>query len=150
MKYILKIMINKYNVSKFDWMHYRITKINPMTYHHIVKKEHGGKETFANGALLTLFAQQYLHLIEEYDLLIYKEINEIFLEINRQGFHPTKEQEKRVEEKLVEFETKYFQELRKRKKVGKHEKFNPTMERQYRQEGQYEKRKTKRYAKSQK
>lgn len=143
-------MIDKYNVVNFDWMHYRITRINPMTYHHIVKRENGGKETFKNGALLTLFAQQYLHLIELYDLEIYNRINSVLREINRQGHCPTKEQEESIERELINFEQRYFYELRRRKGVGKHERFDPTEDRRYRQQGRYERRKTKRMVKSRK
>ena len=58
-------------------MHFKITEENPLTYHHIKKKEEGGKKTIENGALLTADAQSYLHYIERKDINVYNQINSV-------------------------------------------------------------------------
>lgn len=91
MKKVLKLLVSKYAVEEFDWMHFKITEENPLTYHHIKKKEFGGKKTIENGAPLTVDAQSYLHYIEKKDINAYNRINAILRKINRQGFAPTPE-----------------------------------------------------------
>lgn len=137
MKKVLELIVSKYAVEEFDWMNYRITKENPLTYHHIKKKEFGGKETFKNGAPLTLLAQQYLHLIEDYDMGIYLRINRVLRQINEQGHAPNHRQQQLIELLLVEFETKYYEELKRRFKTKKHSKYNPTLIRRRKQENGY-------------
>ena len=36
-------MIKLYKPLDLDWMNYRVTRSNPITFHHIVKKENGGE-----------------------------------------------------------------------------------------------------------
>ena len=50
MKPITKEMIKIYNLDKLCFMGYTLDK--NATFHHIVKKEHGGKEDITNGAVL--------------------------------------------------------------------------------------------------
>lgn len=75
-----------------------------MTFHHIVKKENGGKLEIGNGALLLPVAHQYLHLIECKDIETYIGLNKIFAFVNKQGFEPTREQREIIEYMLREFE----------------------------------------------
>lgn len=49
-------------------------KFEELTYHHLVKKCHGGGETFENGVLLSTRAHRYLHNeIEKSGAMIYDE-----------------------------------------------------------------------------
>lgn len=91
-------------LSNLDWLNYKITRLDDLTYHHIVKKSYGGKKTIENGALLIPLAHQYLHLIECVDIDTYIAINKMFGIINRQREEPTKEQREIIEYMLNEFE----------------------------------------------
>ena len=73
-------MIKIYGTYKFDWMNFKICR-DDLTYHHIVKKENGGKLTIENGALLTKRAHEYLHSIERLDVDLYERINNVLKEI---------------------------------------------------------------------
>lgn len=90
-------------VSGLDWLNYKLVKKN-VTYHHIIKKEQGGKRIIENGALLMPIAHQYLHLIECVDIDTYVAINKIFGIINKQREEPIKEQREIIEYMLSEFE----------------------------------------------
>lgn len=116
MKQIKKEMLKIYKpISNLDWMNYKLVK-KDITYHHIVKKEHGGKETIDNGALLMPIAHQYLHLIECKDLKTYDNINKIFVFINEQQYEPTIEQREIIEYLLKQFE---YQHIEDRTSKGK-------------------------------
>ena len=105
MKNITRIMINRYSISKIDWMGYKVSKDNPYTYHHCyVKKEHGGKETVANGAILTKIGHEYLNIIESRDIELYNYINNILKQINEQGFMPLERQLLAIDAMLKMFE----------------------------------------------
>ena len=56
-----------------DWMNYRLVR-KDLTFHHILKREDGGKPIIPNGALLMPVAHQYLHLIEYKDIETYNAI----------------------------------------------------------------------------
>ena len=88
MKQITKLMVNMYNLHKIDFMGYKVNKDNPYTYHHLLKKCHGGKETIENGAILTKYSHEYLHIVETRDLNIYNYINNVLKQINEQGHEP--------------------------------------------------------------
>lgn len=135
MKRVLKLLVTKFAITEFDWMNFRITKENPLTFHHLKKVSQGGEETLGNGAPLTKYAQEYLHLIEAYNFKIYRRLNRILQEINEQGFAPTPNQEKKIELLLLEFEARYYEQLKARKNLGKYDKFNATLERKRIQEG---------------
>ena len=101
---ITKEMLHLYKpISNLDWMNYKLIK-KDVTYHHIIKKEDGGKKTIDNGALLIPVAHQYLHLIECKDIETYFAINKIFKYINQQKYEPTLEQREIIEYLLQEFE----------------------------------------------
>ena len=104
MKTITKAMIKIYKPLNYDWLNYRITQSNPLTFHHIKKRVDGGKEEISNGALITETGHQYLHLIECRELDTYILLNKIFKMINEQQSAPTEEQRALIEYLLREFE----------------------------------------------
>lgn len=107
MKNITKEMIKIYKpLSDLDWMNYRIKK-SELTFHHIQKKENGGKETIENGAILMPIAHQYLHIIEYKEEELFLMLNKMFLIINKQGYEPTNDQRQIIEYLLKEFEEKH-------------------------------------------
>ena len=101
---ITREMLHIYKpLSNMDWMNYRLVR-KDLTFHHIVKREDGGKRIIQNGALLMPVAHQYLHLIEYKDIETYNAINKIFRYVNDQEYEPTREQREIVEYLLKEFE----------------------------------------------
>lgn len=101
---ITKEMLKIYKpYSNMDWMNYKLVRTD-LTFHHIVKRENGGKREISNGALLIPVAHQYLHLIEYKDKETYNAINKIFYYINQQRYEPTQEQREIIEYLLQEFE----------------------------------------------
>ena len=104
MNSIKKEMLKIYKpISGLDWLNYRLVK-KDLTYHHILKKSDGGKETIDNGALLMPISHQYLHLIECKDIETYNAINKLFSYINMQKYEPTIQQRVYIEYLLSEFE----------------------------------------------
>lgn len=90
-------------ISNLDWMNYKLIK-SDITFHHILKREDGGRRDIENGALLMPVAHQYLHLIEYKDIETYNAINRIFKYINQQREEPTQEQREIIEYLLKQFE----------------------------------------------
>ena len=90
-------------ISGLDWMNYRLVK-KDLTFHHIEKKEFGGRRDLDNGALLMPVGHQYLHLIECKDIETYITLNKLFKIINTQKAEPNQEQREIVEYLLEEFE----------------------------------------------
>lgn len=108
MKQLTRDMIKIYKPKGIDWMGYKLNTVQDLTYHHIVKKEHGGLFTFDNGALLRGdTGHEYLHIIENKDLDIYIYINNILKEINTQQYRPTKEQLLLIKNVLLQFEREH-------------------------------------------
>lgn len=104
-------MVQIWNMTVIDWMGYTVSQENYFTYHHMNKHSKGGRNTINNGAVLTHYPHQYLHTIEYYEPLIYREINDIFWEVNLQRTMPTKEQLLRIHEQLLLFEVQYQNQL---------------------------------------
>lgn len=75
-------MLNIYKPIDIDWMGYKISKKNPLTYHHIKEVSKKGKKKVDNGALLTKKAHNLLHEIQKYNLKLYNEWQQLFREIN--------------------------------------------------------------------
>ncbi|MBQ8473174.1 MAG: hypothetical protein IJ501_06700 [Bacilli bacterium] len=120
MKNITKIMINRYSISKIDWMGYKVSKDNPYTYHHLLKKENGGKETIENGAILTKIGHEYLNIIESRDIELYNYINNILKQINEQGFMPLERQLLAIDAMLKMFEKDHrYDRISKNKRLIK-------------------------------
>lgn len=105
MKPITKEMIKIYNLDKLCFMGYTLDK--NATFHHIVKKEHGGKEDITNGAVLNPYAHEYLHIIEYKDYDIFIAINKMLEIINNQKNRPTKEQYQIISKLLSMFEKEH-------------------------------------------
>lgn len=93
-------------ISNLDWMNYKLIK-SDVTFHHIIKREDGGRRDIENGALLMPVAHQYLHLIEYKDIETYNAINRIFKYINQQKQEPTSEQRDIIEYLLKQFEEEH-------------------------------------------
>lgn len=110
MKSITNLMINEYGVKKICFMGYKVSKDNPYTFHHLKKKEHGGKEEIKNGAVLTKIAHQYLHILESRDKELYNLLNNVLWQINEQGFAPLDRQLLAIDYILRIFEEKYSNE----------------------------------------
>lgn len=107
MNKITKEMLKIYKpYSELDWLNYKIIK-KDVTFHHIIKREDGGKGTIENGALIMPVAHQYLHLIEYKDIDTYIAINKFFKFINQQHHEPTLEQREMIEYLLTEFEKEH-------------------------------------------
>ena len=134
LKKVLRLIVSKYAVEEYDWMHFKITEDNPLTYHHIKKREHGGKWSVDNGAPLTQEAQSYLHYIEKKDVRTYDEINRVLKEINTQGFGPTEKQIQKIELLMIRFEVTHLIELQRHRNSSKRI-VNPISERKKRQKG---------------
>ena len=107
MKSVTNLMINEYGVRRVCFMGYKVSKDNPYTFHHLKKKEHGGKEDLKNGAILTDIAHKYLHIIESRDKELYDLLNNVLWQINEQGFAPLKRQLLAIDFILRQFEEKY-------------------------------------------
>jgi arginyl-tRNA synthetase len=61
--------------------------INKATYHHILAEEDGGKKTVENGAILDKISHQYLdNVIKQNSKKHHKEINKLFMILNKNGF----------------------------------------------------------------
>lgn len=104
MKNIKLEMIKLYKTIDYDWLNFKIYDINDITFHHIIKKENGGKYSIDNGALLTTKSHEYLHIIENNDIEIYIEINKILKKINEQKHKPTEIQKQKIELLFLKFE----------------------------------------------
>lgn len=117
MKQIKKEMLKIYKpISNLDWMNYKLVK-KDVTFHHIIKEEHGGLKTIENGALLMPIAHQYLHLIEYKDIDTYIAINKIFKFINKQQYEPTLDQRQIIEYLLRQFEYKHKEDKTSKGKI---------------------------------
>ncbi len=103
MKEVTKELIKIYKPVDLDWLNYRVTRQNPLTYHHIIKREHGGLYTLDNGALLTQTGHHYLHIIEYKEIKLYEMLNKMFEIINKQRHAPTQDQREIIEYILNEF-----------------------------------------------
>ena len=90
-------------VSNLDWMNYTLNR-SKVTFHHIEKKEDGGKQIITNGAILMPIPHQYLHIIECKDIKTYTTLNKMFKIINNQRYEPNKDQREIIECLLQDFE----------------------------------------------
>lgn len=104
---ILRLMVNEYNLKGIDFMGYKLTRNNPYTYHHIIKRCHGGGKTLENGAVLTKIAHEYLHIVESREWELYVELNMVLKEINNQHYRPTERQLLAIDYMLSMFENQH-------------------------------------------
>lgn len=92
------------------------------SFHHIVKREDGGKEVIENGAVLNKTAHEYLHIIEYKDIGTYIAINKILKIINEQRDRPTTEQLEIISKILSMFEEEHkHDKTSKGKRLIKHQ-----------------------------
>ena len=120
MRDITKRMIKIYNLDKLCFMGYTLDKT--ASFHHIIKREHGGKEEISNGAVLNKNAHEYLHIIEYKDYDTYIAINKILKIINNQRDKPTKEQLQIISKLLSMFEEEHkYDKTSKNKILIKHQ-----------------------------
>ncbi len=89
-KEVLEKMFKIYGEPSIDWMGFKVTDNNPITFHHIVEERNGGKTNIRNGALLTNYAHQELHKLEISDKELYEEYRYWFKIINEMNCPPTK------------------------------------------------------------
>lgn len=89
--------------SNLDWLNYKLVR-EQATFHHIDKREDGGKQIITNGAVLMPIPHQYLHIIEYKDIKTYTTINKMFKIINNQRYEPTRDQREIMECLLQDFE----------------------------------------------
>lgn len=82
MKEITKRMIEIYNlrIIRLDFMGYAL-EVDP-TFHHIQKKENGGKYSLDNGAVLNHNSHNYLHILEYKDYKSFQMIQQMLKIIN--------------------------------------------------------------------
>lgn len=105
MKKVVRDMLKIYKpYSSLDWMNYKLVK-KDVTFHHIQKRCDGGRLEINNGGLLMPNSHAYLHLIEFLDLNTYLSLNEIFKDVNYQGYEPEYEQRLIIESLLSTFES---------------------------------------------
>lgn len=116
-KSVTNLMINEYGVRRVCFMGYKVSKDNPYTFHHLKKKEHGGKEDLKNGAILTDIAHKYLHIIESRDKELYDLLNNVLWQINEQGFAPLERQLLAIDYILRIFEEKHQKDRTKSGKI---------------------------------
>ena len=120
MRDITKRMIKIYNLDKLCFMGYTLDRT--ASFHHIIKREHGGKETIENGAVLNKTAHEYLHIIEYKDIGTYIAINKILKIINEQRDKPTIEQLQIISKLLSMFEEEHrYDKTSKGKRLIKHQ-----------------------------
>ena len=118
MKSITNKMVEIYETYEYDWMNYLIID-NEITFHHIKKKEDGGRLEISNGALLTPRAHKYLHFIENVDYDIYKRLNNMFKNINLREQKINEKQKLIVEYLLLKFEVENANRIiKKKEKLG--------------------------------
>ena len=120
MRDITKRMIKIYNLDKLCFMGYTLDRT--ASFHHIIKREHGGKETIENGAVLNKNAHEYLHIIEYKDYDTYIAINKMLKIINEQRDKPTTEQLEIISKILSMFEEEHKEDkTSKGKRLIKHQ-----------------------------
>lgn len=117
MNSIIKEMLKIYPIKPLDFMGYKVTKENPYTYHHIIKRCDGGTKTIENGAILTLNAHEYLNIIELTDIKTYMVLNQMFQIINQQKQKPTLEQYQAINIILKLYEEKHINDRNSKGKI---------------------------------
>lgn len=81
-KSILLEMQRVYCTYEKDWMGFKISKRNFLTFHHITKRCMKGLENIDNGALLGKKSHELLNMIEIFDEDLYNRWNDLFMDIN--------------------------------------------------------------------
>ena len=102
---VTKKLIINFNIVDSDFMGFIVDKESSLSFHHIIKKQCGGKLTYNNGAILVRnTSHNYLHIIESRELDMYIYINKILKDVNNQGYLPTHDQLRCIFDCLEKFE----------------------------------------------
>lgn len=88
---VLREMIHIYQPNGIDWLEYSLTRNNPYTFHHIREARNGGKRVVSNGAILTKDGHGYLNFLDCQYQRLYRELNGLFLELNRTQLPPAED-----------------------------------------------------------
>lgn len=110
-------LVRLYGNPDVDWLNYKITRDNPISFHHIQKDCDGGKRVISNGGLLTNYSHRYLHIIETREYKLYLVLNNILKLINMRGYNPTNEERKIINEIFLEFEYYHKNDLNNKGKT---------------------------------
>jgi hypothetical protein len=86
-----KPMTTIYRPNGVDWLNCAVSKNNPYTYHHIMKAVYSGPISLDNGAILTSSPHNWLHRVEQNQLVCYNRLNELFKWLNETKAPPTVE-----------------------------------------------------------
>lgn len=117
MKSITRLMINVYNLKKFDFMGYQFSNKNASYHHLIVPRRLGGAETIQNGAVLNMkTSHEYLHRIEQVDLDMFNYITSEMIDINIKGYLDKYNLHK-IHEVLSQFEREHSSDTTKKGKL---------------------------------
>lgn len=112
MRDIVKEMVDIWQMVDVDWLGYKLEPYDKFSYHHIIKREHGGLETISNGAILCYnTSHQYLHIIEYKDFDMYMYLTSILLTINNQRTMPSREQLITISNLLKQFENDHIDDV---------------------------------------
>ena len=112
----LKIIIENFKVYEVDFMNFKITDEQPLTYHHIIPRRDGGATTVKNGAVLTLDAHAYFHIIERKNYAITQEITRLFQELHKNENIPDFDYYEKIDFLLNKYEQNKFKIYMKDKK----------------------------------
>lgn len=129
MKDITNRMIKIYKLNKlgFDFMGYKFSLKNQLSYHHlIIPKRLNGPETVRNGAILTqsksVSSHDYLHTIEQVDSEIFYLITSELIDENIKGKLDI-ENIKKIRNLLLYFEKEHKYDATKKGKLLIKERF---------------------------
>lgn len=74
-----------------DWLDYKIYRTSDLTFHHIKEKRNGGQRIITNGAILVRRSHDYLNYLDMCYHKHYKDLNELFRQLNMTMQPPTEE-----------------------------------------------------------
>ena len=119
MNYNLNLLCVLFNIKKeeieYDWMGFKITEENYVSAHHMDDICFGGEDSLDNLAILSCLSHRYLHeQIQKDDIDIYNRINNELKKMNKRRKYPTMEEIQTIRDILIEYETKYNKQLKKR------------------------------------
>lgn len=115
---LLDELIKIFALDTYDFLGYRITKNNPLQYHHIIFRTNGGLTTLSNGAPLTKEAHSFFHTMVRKDYITAKKITREFIKLNESKTPPSFEYYNKIKSYINSYQEKisdpnYF----KRKRV---------------------------------
>ena len=96
-KQIILEMTEIYKPNGYDWMGTKISKNNPLTYHHIIGKKRCDA-TLENGALLTKSSHKKLNSLKVKGSITFDDWQFLFMDINKSNAPLTEEHIQRIQE----------------------------------------------------